>query len=99
MTVFVVEFTYNVDRAERENAHRAHADYLAELTASGVLLGAGPLAGVNGGLLVYQTADADELRRILDAEPYVRAGYVADTRVREWRPGKGAWFATQAQPA
>jgi uncharacterized protein YciI len=99
MAVFVVEFTYNVDRAEREKAHRAHADYLAELTGKDILLGAGPLTGVNGGLLIYRVADSDELRRILDNEPYVQAGYVADTRVREWRPGKGAWFATQAQPA
>jgi uncharacterized protein YciI len=99
MAVFAVEFSYNVDRAGREGAHPEHAAYLAALTEQGVLLAAGPLAGVNGGLLVYATADRAELDRVLAAEPYIRAGLVAQTRVLEWRPGKGAWPAAQTQPA
>ncbi|MCC3768874.1 YciI family protein [Streptomyces sp. UNOC14_S4] len=96
MPVFVVEFTYNVDREEREKAHADHADYLKGLTDSGVLLAAGPLADANAGLLVYALPDRAALDEVLHEEPYAKAGFIAATRVREWRPGKGVWAAGRA---
>ncbi|AHH95129.1 hypothetical protein GCM10010174_56060 [Kutzneria viridogrisea] len=92
--MFVVELQYNVDRAGREPSHRAHAEYLASLTERGVLRGAGPLVDANGGLLVYDVPDRAALQEVLDNEPYVQAGLVAQTLVREWNPGKGSWFTT-----
>ncbi|WP_406481992.1 YciI family protein [Streptomyces platensis] len=96
MQVFVVEFEYNVDRAERERVHADHAAYLKSLTDRGILLAAGPLPEENTGLLLYVAEDRPALDAILIEEPYAKAGFIAATRVREWRPGKGIWVAAQA---
>ncbi|MBN0046127.1 hypothetical protein JS756_18855 [Streptomyces actuosus] len=93
MAKFVVEFEYNVDRAGRESLHPAHAENLYRLAEKGVLLLGGPLVGENSGLLVYEVASREELQRLLDEEPYVKGGVVAEIRVREWAPGKGSWIA------
>jgi uncharacterized protein YciI len=95
VAIFVVELRYRVERAAREPSHPAHAAYLRELTERGVLLLGGPLVGDNCGLLVYRTADRAELDRVLAEEPYVKAGVVAESLVREWQPGKGSWVATR----
>ncbi|MFT2017680.1 YciI family protein [Streptomyces sp. 796.1] len=92
MSVFVVEFEYNVDRAERQRVHPDHAAYLKDLTERGALLAAGPLPADNTGLLVYEAADRAALDAILSEEPYAKAGFIAATRVREWSPGKGSWI-------
>ncbi|MFC9505283.1 YciI family protein [Streptomyces sp. NPDC057002] len=99
MAKFVVEFEYNVDRAGREHLHRAHTDYLRALTDSGVLLLAGPLQDINGGLLIYEAEDRDRLQEVLDAEPYVKGGIVCRVRIRQWAPGKGTWAAASEKKA
>ena len=93
MAKYVVEFEYNVDRAGRQGLHQAHADNLLRLAESGVLLLGGPLVGENSGLLLYEAENHDELRQILDEEPYVKGGVVASIRISEWAPGKGHWIA------
>ncbi|AJE81302.1 MULTISPECIES: YciI family protein [Streptomyces] len=99
MPKFVVEFSYNVDRAGRQEFHPAHAAYLHQLTDQGILLLAGPVEGENAGLLVYEAADRAELQRILDEEPYIKGGVVASTRVLQWAPGKGTLAAKPARSA
>lgn len=96
MATFVVEFRYNVDRARREAVHAEHAAYLNGLAERGALLLGGPLVGENSGLLMYEVADRAELQEVLDGEPYVRAGFVAQSRVQEWKPGKGSLAAAVA---
>jgi len=92
MATFVVEFRYRVDRQGRSAVHPAHAEYLHDLAERGALLLGGPLVGENAGLLVYRVGDRAELQRVLDGEPYLVAGLVADTRISEWSPGKGSWI-------
>ena len=99
MAKFVVEFQYNVDRAGRQELHPAHAENLRSLADEGVLLLAGPLPEANAGLLVYEVEDREELQKLLDSEPYVAGGLVAETRVRQWAPGKGSWIVALNQPA
>jgi uncharacterized protein YciI len=96
---FIVEFRYNVDRGGRQAYHPAHASYLHSLAERGVLLLAGPLVDENAGLLLYEVEDREELERVLDSEPYVQAGVVAERRILEWQPGKGSWAAMLSQPA
>ena len=98
MATFVVEFQYRVDREGRGAAHRAHAAYLRDLADRGVLLLGGPLVEENRGLLVYRVGDRAELQRVLDREPYLLAGLVAETRISEWSPGKGSWIPAPAKP-
>jgi uncharacterized protein YciI len=95
---FVVEFQYHVDREQRQTVHPAHADYLHSLAGRGVLLLAGPLVRENGGLLIYEVENREELQRVLDSEPYVKAGFVAESRIRQWQPGKGSWITMLVSP-
>lgn len=99
MAKFIVEFRYGVDRARRQEFHPAHADYLRSLADRGVLLLGGPLVGENGGLLCYEVADRVELQRVLDDEPYVKAGIVAETRIRQWDASKGSLAAAASRSA
>jgi uncharacterized protein len=94
---FVIEFQYHVDREQRQAVHPAHADYLHSLAERGVLLLAGPLVGENGGLLIYEVENREELQWVLDSEPYMKAGFVAESRILEWQPGKGSWITTLSQ--
>jgi uncharacterized protein len=94
---FVVEFQYQVSRAERQAVNPAHADYLYRLAERGVLLLGGPLVDGNSGLLIYEVADRAELQAVLDDEPYIKAGFVAESRIHQWEPGKGSWVAALSQ--
>ncbi len=96
MAIYLVELSYNVERTGREPSNPAHVEYLRELTADGVLKLGGPLVGENRGLLLYEAADRSELDGILAAEPYVLAGLVSGTTIREWQPGKGQWAPESA---
>jgi uncharacterized protein len=96
---FLVEFTYNVDRAGRQGLHPAHAENLYSLADRGVLLLGGPVVGENHGMLMYEVADREELQKLLDAEPYVQGGVVAETRVVQWEPGKGSWVTALEESA
>lgn len=99
MAKFVVEFKYNVDREGRQGLHPAHAENLYSLAESGVLLLAGPLVDENAGLLMYEVENREELQKVLDDEPYVKGGIVAETRIIEWAPGKGSWIAALERSA
>lgn len=90
MTLFAVELVFHVDRDARLAVRPAHRDYLGQLAERGVLRLAGPWGNDTGALLVYEVADRDELRQVLDADPYTAAGVVAETRIREWQPVTGA---------
>ncbi len=57
-----------------------------------MLLAGGPFADQLGAQLIYETPDADELQKVLDADPYTKAGVIAKTTVREWNLVTGAWL-------
>ncbi|PRW62759.1 YciI family protein [Actinopolyspora mortivallis] len=92
MTTFVVEIRYTSDRELLERTRPAHREYARSLAERGVLLAGGPLVDGTGGLLVYATADRDELDSLLAADPYTEAGVIAETTVREWKPLTGSWL-------
>lgn len=92
MATYAVELEYTVDRAGREPLHPAHTAYLRTLADEGVLLAAGPLPDANAGLLVYEVENREHLDTVLEREPYVIGGLVAEVRVRHWAPGKGTWL-------
>ncbi|MEU4442803.1 YciI family protein [Actinosynnema sp. NPDC050801] len=91
MARFAVELVFGDNQDERLAVRPAHREYLATLVERGVLLVSGPYADQSGALLVYEVADEAELREVLAADPYTRAGVVAGTRVHEWQTLMGAW--------
>ena len=93
MAKFVVELVYGEDREHRLEVRPAHREYSRGLADRGVLLAGGPYADDLGALLVYEVADEDELREVLDDDPYTTAGVIAETTVREWNAVTGSWVS------
>ncbi|MGW3469256.1 YciI family protein [Saccharopolyspora sp. NPDC000995] len=91
MAKFVVDLVYGEDEQRRLEVRPAHREYCRELADRGVLLAGGPFADNLGAQLIYEVADADELQKVLDADPYTEAGVIAKTTVREWNLLTGAW--------
>jgi uncharacterized protein len=92
MARFVVDLVYGEDEERRLEVRPAHREYCRELAGSGVLLAAGPFTDNLGAQVIYEVADADELQKIIDADPYAEAGVLAKTTIREWNPVIGAWL-------
>lgn len=93
MAKFVVELEYGADTDRRLEVRPAHREYSKTLADKGVLLAGGPYEDGAGAMLVYEVADAAELRGVLDADPYTEAGVIASTTVREWNAVTGSWVS------
>jgi uncharacterized protein YciI len=67
--------TFVDDATEDERATmQAHFRYLQELLAEGRLVLAGPALGPVFGIAVFEAADEDEARRVMEADPAVASG-------------------------
>jgi uncharacterized protein len=86
MTAFATVYTYVPGSdATRDEIRPEHRAYLAELTEQGKLLVSGPYVGGDAGaLLVFEDDSADAVRALVDADPFAKAGLIADVSVREW---------------
>lgn len=85
MATFVVEMTFG-DQEKRAAVRPAHRDHLTGLVERGVIVMSGPWADDRGALLVFEVADADEVRALVAADPYSLGGVLADVTIREWTP-------------
>lgn len=92
MSIFAVQYTYDDRRDEQDAVRPDHRAYLRGLQEQGTLLASGPWAeGRPGALLVFRTDDAQTLEALLAADPFARAGLIADTSVRGWNVVIGGW--------
>lgn len=70
---------------EEQAVWGAHFERLQRMLADGVLVLAGPTLGrVNTGICVFEAPDAAGARRIMEADPAIRAGF-ATGELREFR--------------
>lgn len=92
MSIFAVEYTYDERREQQDAVRPEHRAYLRGLAEQGTLLASGPwAAGEPGALLVFRTDDAATLDELLAADPFARAGLIAETTVRGWNVVIGGW--------
>ena len=96
MPYFVATYAYSSDVALRD---AVRPDHRAWLTALGdMLVLAGP-TDADGGVLVLEAADAAEVTRTLDDDPFVTSGVVVGRSVVGWTPVLGrAAGALAARP-
>lgn len=85
VATFVVEMTFG-DQERRAAVRPAHRDHLTGLFERGVIVMSGPWADDRGALLVFDVADAAEVRALVDADPYTAAGALESVTIREWNP-------------
>lgn len=85
-----------VDTGALRRAHKdAHFAYIEGI--QGQLLVAGPLREVagetyNASLFVYAAESEAEARRLLENDPYFRAGIYAEVRLAAFVPAAGSWI-------
>lgn len=81
--------------ALREAERERHFAYVESIL--GRLLVAGPLRLDTGGpwrasLFIYATEDREEALRLLQADPYHRAGIYSSTELFQFLPAAGQWI-------
>jgi uncharacterized protein len=96
VSTYAVIYTYTDDTDLRMDTRPAHRDYLMSL-AELVVAGAWTPNEPAGGLLVFRAADKAAVQAIVDADPYSKAGVVANTEIREWVPPLGPAAAAITQ--
>ena len=91
MPYFATTYRYTDEVDRRTEVRPTHRDYLAGLTERGQVQVSGPFAdGEPGGaLLVFVADDAQGARALIDGDPFVLEGLVAEVVVREWTPVSG----------
>jgi uncharacterized protein YciI len=71
--------------AEKRMEHRAeHRRYLNQLVTEGKLLMAGPFEDESGGLIVFEAVDANEVRGMMDNDPFTLNGVFATIEIKPW---------------
>jgi uncharacterized protein YciI len=88
MSTYAVIYTYTDDSDLRSQTRAAHREYLTGLDEL-VVAGSWSPSEPAGGLLVFRAADKAAVQAIVDADPYGRAGVVANAEIREWVPPLG----------
>ncbi len=86
-------FAYDDRSAVRDEVRPAHRAYLAELHRAGVLVASGPFTddGAPGARLLVRGADAADVHRVPDADPFWVEGLVAERSVRPWQLVLRSW--------
>ncbi len=83
MVRFLVQTTFT--SAEKRMAHRAeHRAYLHQLVAEGKLLMAGPHVDETGGIIIFEAIDENEVREMMDNDPFTINGVFATIDIKPW---------------
>lgn len=89
----VLELAFD-DDARRLAARPAHRERLTRLHEDGRLLVAGPWVDDSGAMLIFRAGE-QEVREIVEADPYYATPGVRIVALRSWAPVVGAgWMST-----
>jgi uncharacterized protein YciI len=89
-TLFVVHRSHGLAWARNTNMRSqplwdAHALYMDDLTARGIILLAGPLEGTPEALLIFDVAGGEaEVRRILEEDPWTSSHQLETKSIQQW---------------
>lgn len=83
MAYFVLEYTYG-DMETRARVRPRHLEYMTGLNTEGKVVLAGPVGDGAGALVVYEARSEDEVRRLIEEDPYTIEGVAVETSLREW---------------
>lgn len=91
MTYFAVEYVYDPAATETMDRIRPeHRAYLGSLVDRGVNIASGPWVGAGAGaLLLFDCESKEEVRKLLDRDPFWEAGVITERTIRQWNPVLG----------
>ncbi len=84
MPTFAREISFRPADPERLAVRDEHRAHIRDLFERGLVRMSGPFADDCGALIVYRTDDEAAARELIAADPYSRAGVVAEVGLREW---------------
>ena len=62
----------------------AHADFVDALIADGTFVMGGPFSDFSGTLVLFENVTVDEVRTIMEDDPFVKNGVFVVDDVRDW---------------
>lgn len=62
----------------------AHAEFVDRLVDEGTFILGGPFSDNSGSMSIYEGLSADEVRALMEEDPFVRNGVFVVDDVREW---------------
>lgn len=93
MALFAVTYEYTDvpgHDALRDTHRPEHVAFLSGQHEAGRLVVSGPMNDGAGALLVFTGDSADDVARLLDADPFRREGLISHRTVSPWKPFFGA---------
>jgi uncharacterized protein YciI len=88
-TVYLMISTYLAPRAEVDKVRAAHMEFLDGLEERGLVVAAGRQDPPVGGVILLDTATAEEATEVMAGDPYVRQGLASYVAIG-WKPTRGA---------
>ena len=88
MTVYAVTYRYSDDVATRDALRPEHRDYLRGLADEGLLLVSGPFGPDEpaGALLLFRTDTSEQVATLVEKDPVLPSGVIAEWTAAEWEP-------------
>lgn len=85
MTTFAVIYTYGNDDAARDEFRPVHKDFLETQYNAKSLLASGPINDDKPGALLIMSGDSrDDVADLMDRDPFMQEGLIANREIREW---------------
>jgi uncharacterized protein len=81
---FATVFRYD-NKDKISDIRPAHREYLAKLHSEGKLHTAGPFTDDSGSLIVYEADTEQEVRDLIEADPFHEAEIFASYAIKPWK--------------
>jgi uncharacterized protein len=96
--LYVVLSTATASAEQVQASLPAHLDYMIDLEKKGLVFASGPFSDSQGnprgnGMTILRSKDADEARKIAEADPFVANG-LRTFEIREWTVMEGSFGVT-----
>ncbi|MBB5159841.1 YciI family protein [Saccharopolyspora phatthalungensis] len=100
MSFFLVHYSHPDEQGWAQHLE-PHLDWLLDRLQDGSLVASGPTVGtdVRSALLLVKAPDRDAAQAIIDTDPFMIEGQVADLWISEWDPYFGVFHNESSQAA
>ena len=86
MPIYAVTYLYTAPSEQVAEIRPLHRQWLAQLLEEQVLLASGPMVDTSEALLIFRSASAEELAKLLDNDPFDIAGCISSRTIQAWNP-------------